>query len=139
MTHRRPPSAHRGIVIVVVLVLLASCLTLFGIWARRVVIAERQVDSLHQRAQAIRLAEAGLRRALARRTADAQYQQETWSIPASDLDQKHAAKIGITIAAGASPNTLHYQATAEFPADEPRHAQVTRTLDVRNSNPDTQP
>ena len=82
------------------------------------------------RIQAVRLAEAGVHRGLARRAADPTYNEETWRVTADELGTSHAAAVRIRIANDLEQSTLHCEATAEFPAGAIRRAQATRQIDV---------
>ncbi len=86
--------------------------------------------SQQYRAQAVRLAEAGVRRAVARRLADRQYAEEVWQIPAEMLDQINPAQVRIRVPPNDGSDTIHYEATAEFPAGAVRRAQVTRRIET---------
>jgi Tfp pilus assembly protein PilX len=124
-SHRRD-----GFVVIAVMVALVISVTLFGLWARAAVREHQEISSQALRIQATRLAEAGLQRAIAQRTADAQYAEETWIIPATDLAGTHAAEVRILITLDASGTALVVKAVAEYPTDEVRHAQVTKQIEI---------
>jgi hypothetical protein len=111
---------------------MAISLTLFGIWARQALSEQRQLETQQKRLQALRLAEAGIGRATARRAVDPQFTEEAWLVPAAQLDQIHAAAVRIRVAPGHKPTTLHYEATAEFPAGAVRRVQVTKSVEIPN-------
>jgi type II secretory pathway component PulK len=127
---RRARPKRSGIVLLAVLVILAVSLTLFGIWARQAVLNRGQLDTQQRRLQAVRLAEAGLKRAIALRAADSKFEEQVWSVPPSDLDQTHAGTVRMAIAPGSSKGTLRYQATAEFPVGEVRSIQITKAVEL---------
>ena len=133
--NKRRSGAKRGFVLVAVLVLLSLCVTLFGLWARGVLRERSRVAYQLVQAQTVRLAEAGLQRAIARRAADAKYQGETWSVPASDLDKTHAAEVRIQITPNDSDDKVRYEATAEFPAGAVHCAQITKSVELPNPVP----
>ena len=127
--NNRPPS-RRGFVLIGVVVVLAISLTLFGVWAQAAVRQHGRLRSQQLRLQAVRLAESGLARAMARRGADAQYTGETWSVPAPDLGTAYAAEVRIRIAPTREATALRFEATAEVPADSPRRAKITRRIEI---------
>jgi type II secretory pathway pseudopilin PulG len=125
-------ASRRGIVLVAVVALIAISLTLFGVWAQSAVQQQKRFHLRQYRMQAVRLAEAGVRRAVARRLADVQFESETWRIPDEMLDNSNAAEVRIRVAAAGVSGALIYEATAEFPAGEVRRAQVTRRIETAN-------
>jgi Tfp pilus assembly protein PilX len=125
----------RGFVLVAVLAVLAISLTLFGIWARGAVGQHRRSRIEQTRMQAVRLAEAGIRRALAMRVSDSSYNEETWTVPADVLDGEHAAEVRIRVAPKADNSWLHFSATAEFPLGVVHRAQITRRVEIPNPEP----
>src|SRR5947207_1112788 len=85
---RRAPSRSRamrkrGIVLIAVLVLFAVSLALFGLWSQSVIREHSRMATQQFRLQGIRLAEAGLQRAVSLRSTDAKYANEVWSLPAN--------------------------------------------------------
>jgi hypothetical protein len=123
-------SGRHGVAIISVVVLFSISVTLFGVWAQMAIREHRRLESQHKQLQSLRLAEAGLRRAVARRAADPQYNAETWSVPAEQLGGAHAAEVRIRISQTADASALHYEATATFPVDAHRRAQVTKRIDI---------
>jgi hypothetical protein len=123
-------SQRRGIVLVAIVAVFAISLTLFGVWAKAAIQNQQRIGNQQFRMQAVRLAEAGLRRAMARRAADPQYNEEVWHVPAEMLDEPNAAEVRIRILAGDNMAMLRYEATAEFPARAVRRAQITRRIDL---------
>jgi Tfp pilus assembly protein PilX len=125
----------RGFVLIAVLAVLAISLTLFGVWARGAVAQHRRSRFENVRLQAVRLAEAGIRRATAMHRADVAYKEEKWSIPVGVLDTKHAAEVRIQVAPNADNTMLQISATAEFPRGVVQRGQVTRQVEVPNPEP----
>ena len=133
-------NSHRsGIVLVTVIVVFTVALALFGIWAKAAIAHQRQLRSDAWRLQAVRLAEAGVRRGSAQRAADPQFEEETWTVPANMLDGVHAGQVRIRIAPAADSTTWTVQATAEYPAGSFRRAQVTKQIEIPNSNSGIEP
>jgi len=129
-------ASRRGIALIAVVAVFAISLMLFAVWARAAVGQQRQMRSQQYRAQAVRLAEAGVRRAVARRLADPQYADEVWRVPAEMLDQINSAQVRIRVTADEGADTFNYEATAEFPAGAVRRAQVTRRLETTRPIPE---
>lgn len=127
-TRRHAP--HRGVVLIIVIVTTSISLVLFGMWAQNMVKEHRRFANQQYRLQATRLAEAGIRRAMARKLVDPQFQEETWSVPAESLGGTHAANVQIRAVPGDNATTVRYEATAQFPADAVRRAQITKEIEV---------
>ena len=125
--------AQRGFVMVVVVVLLAMSMAVFGVWARSAVREHRWLDGEALRLEAGRLAEAGVARAIARRAVDPEYAIETWQIAAADLNGRHAAEVRIRITPADA--ALRVAATADYPAGAVRRARVTNQVEISNPAP----
>jgi len=134
VTQRDNPSRPKrhGFVIVAVIVLFAISTALFGVWANAAIRTHRQLANLQLRMQAVRLAEAGVRRALARRQADPRYDEEVWSVSAAELGHRQAAEVRIRIGPDADAAKLSVAATAEFPVGTTRQAKVTKHIEIPN-------
>jgi hypothetical protein len=117
-------------VLIIVIVTVSLSMMLCGIWAQNLVKEHRRIANAQFRIQATRLAEAGIRRAFARRAAEPQFTEETWSVPAESLGGAHAATVQIHIVPGNDGTNLRYEAMARFPADSMRRAQITKQIDV---------
>lgn len=125
--------AERGYVIVIVVVVLALAMTLFAMWTQAAVREHHWLNSQAMRLEAIRLAESGLARAEFRRAQDPEYVGETWSIPAADFQNQHAAEVRIRIEPIGTD--LRYTATADYPAGAVRRARVTKLIEIPNPTP----
>ena len=130
---------RHGFVLVTVVVVMAISMALFGIWARAAVIEHRRLDVQQFRMQAVRLAEAGLRRAAAQRTAIPQYESETWRVSAAELDQLHDAEVSIRVIPTAGGQTLAIESIAQYPAGTDRRAQSTKRIEIPNPHRGTEP
>jgi type II secretory pathway component PulK len=119
---------RRGFAAVIVIVVFVICMSFFALWAKSAVIEHRRATTREWRLQAARLAEAGLLRAARRLAADPGYEGETWSIPAEDLKQQHAADVRLRAVRG--DLSIRIEATARYPAGAVRRAQVTRQMTV---------
>lgn len=121
---------RRGVVLIVVIVTTSISLVLFGMWAQNMVKEHRRFANQQYRLQATRLAEAGLRRAMARQSADPQFQEEAWSVPAVSLGGTHAANVQIRVMPSDDAKSTRYEATAQFPSSAERRAQITKRIEV---------
>jgi Tfp pilus assembly protein PilX len=111
------------LVCLLVLTMIAGALLRVGSAQREEIRAEER------RAQAEWLAEAGLRRAIARLDADPGYSGETWNIDARELDSADAATVAITVERPpGDPKRLTIRARADYPRDLPRRVRYSREL-----------
>lgn len=122
--------SRRGMVLVIVIVTMSICVVLFGLWARNLVSEQRRSVNQQYQMQAARLAEAGLRRVIARRRANPEFQDETWSVSAASLGGRHAATVQLRAVPTGGTTAIRYEATARYPADAIRRAQVTKHVEV---------
>jgi Tfp pilus assembly protein PilX len=134
LTSRRLNSrtAPRGVALVAAIVTMTIGLALFAIWAQSIVREKRQLANQQFRLQAVRLAEAGLRRAAARRTADPEYENETWSVLAEELGGRYGGAVRIRVSAEADATATHFEAIAEYPVGAVRRAQITKQIEIPN-------
>jgi type II secretory pathway component PulK len=121
---------RRGIVLIMVIVTVSVSMILFGIWAQNMVTEHRRLANHLYRVQATRLAEAGVKRAMARRAADPAFTEETWSVPAETLGGARGATVQIRVVPNNDAASLRFEATAQYPADAVRRAQVTKHIEV---------
>jgi type II secretory pathway component PulK len=88
-----------------------------------------EVRALERRLQAEWLAEAGVRRALARLDADPGYSGETWNIEARELGAADAATVAIAVErAPGDADARTIRVRADFPRDPPRRARCSRQI-----------
>ena len=132
---RSRSAPNRGIAVVAILVVFAVSLLLFGLWSRSVVREHRSLSNQQFRIQAQRLAEAGIERGIAARKANADYAEETWSVPAAQLDKTHAAQVRIHVIPASKSGSIRYEATAEFPVGALHRAQITKSVEIPASDP----
>ncbi len=116
--------------LIVIIVTISISLTLFGLWAREIVREHRRFAGECHRIQAIALAEAGVQRAIALKTADPQFQQQVWTVPAESLGGRQVAIVQIEVQPGKAPGSTTYTAIAKYPADARIRAQITRRIEV---------
>lgn len=129
MIRDRRSRPRRGMLAIAVLLCL-MILTLIAGALLRVGAAQREeVRARERRLQAEWLAEAGLRRALARLASDPGYSGETWNIEARELDAADAATVTIAVERPAGePKRRTIRARADYPRDPPRRARYTRQM-----------
>lgn len=98
----------------------------------RVVVARRAALRLDERrAQAGLLADSGIARGLARLAASPTYRGETWTIPAADLDGRHAARVTIGLEPAAeTPGTRRLVVVAEYPVGSPLLVRQSRFVPI---------
>lgn len=126
---RRPRS---GAVLIILIAVFAVVMALAAVWAKRMVVEHRRQRRVEQLAQAEWLAEAGVRRAAARLSLDPEYDGETWSIDASELNQRASAEVEIQIEPVTDSASFRLIARARYPAREPR-VQSTKTIEFTPS------
>ena len=90
-------SFRRGIAAIIVIAVLAMTMAFAGVWARRIVMERRAARRAEEQQQARWLAEAGVRRAAARLSADPASAGETWLIAAAEIDRPSPAEIEIVV------------------------------------------
>jgi type II secretory pathway component PulK len=136
MPRRR--AARRGVVLILVIVTVSISMVLFGLWAQNLVKEHRRFTNQQFRMQATRLAEAGVRRAIVRRAAVPAFTEETWSVPAESLGGAHGGSVQIRVISNNDASALQYEATAQYPADAVRRAQVTKRIEIFISSTEDQ-
>lgn len=122
---------RRGVVLIVLLAVFAIVATIAGAWARSVV-QDRRVEALRRdRVQVRWLAEAGVRRAAARLSADPAYVGETWQIAASELGRPESAAVTIHIEPVVDgAGQVRLTARARYPQSHPR-VRESKTVVVK--------
>lgn len=119
---------RRGIAVIIIIAVLAMTMAFAGVWARRIVMEQRAARRAEEQQQARWLAEAGVRRAAARLSADPAYAGETWLIDAAEIDRPSPAEVEIVVEPGASATTVATLiAKARYPRGEPR-VRSTKTI-----------
>jgi type II secretory pathway component PulK len=131
MIHRkanrlRPPRRH-GAALLIILVVFAVTMALAGVWTRRTLTAHRGQQLAAERLQARWLAEAGVRRAAAQLSANADYDGEEWTIAAKDLQLRQPASVLIQVEPAEEGGQYRLTARARYPQEDHR-AQVTKTV-----------
>jgi hypothetical protein len=69
------------------------------------------------------------------RAANANFAEDVWSVPASELDNTHAAQVRIRVAPTSNPGVIRYEATAEYPVGNLHRVQITKSVEIPNSAP----
>jgi hypothetical protein len=108
---------------------MAIALALFAIWGRAAVQQHQRTAARQHRLQAARLAEAGIRHAIALHAVNPQYNEETWTIPSEHFGGAYAGEVRIRVTSTES-NGTRYEATAEYPAGTTRRVRATRHIGI---------
>lgn len=125
----RTTSRRSGLALLVVLVALAIVSTIGMTLLRMALMHHRQAQRETCAAQSRWLAESAFELAGRRLKTDAKFEGFTWSVPAAELDGRHAAKVVIEIRpVKEAPQRREVTIVADFPANEP---QRSRTRFVR--------
>jgi hypothetical protein len=148
ITAQRPRQARRqrrsATVLIVALVTLLVVSSLVLSMVKRALDDRRQLRQEHDLQQVELLVEAGLRRAAIRLAADADFDGETWDIPAAELKGHGDARVVIEVAppsAEESPaessddelagDAQRIRITAEYPLGSETSIRRTRTVTIR--------
>ena len=129
MIRPRTDRPRRGMLAIAVLVCLIVLTLIAGASSASGPRSRDEIRAEERRLQAEWLAEAGLRRAIARLDADPGYSGETWNIDARELDSADAATVTITVerpAGDAKRRTI--RARADYPREPPRRVRYSREL-----------
>ena len=128
LTRSRAARPRRGMAVIIIIAVLAMTMAFAGVWARRIVMERRTARRAEEQQQARWLAEAGVRRAAARLSADPAYDGETWIVDAAEIDRPSPAAIEISVAPGdGATSPVALTAKASYPRDEPR-VRSTKTI-----------
>lgn len=118
-----------GLALLVVLVALAIVSSIAITLLRLAMMHHRQAEHETSLAQSRWLAESALDRTAVQLKADAKFSGSTWSIPAKELNGRHAAQVTIEVKSVENrPQAREVTIIADFPSDAP---QRTRTRLVR--------
>lgn len=134
-TKTRTRQRRSGAALIIVVVVIAVAMTLAAGAASRIAASHRDLQVRERHAQAVRLAESGVRRAAARLRGDADYEGETWDLSADQLRQPYGAQVRIAVtpiddqASGA-----RVTATAVCDPEGARKARHTETLTFTTPN-----
>lgn len=122
-----------GLALLVVLVSLAIVSTIGMTLLRMALMHHRQAQRETCAAQSRWLAESAFDLAGRRLKADAKFEGFTWSVPAAELDGRHAAKVVIEIRpVKEAPQRREVTIVADFPANEPQRSRtrLVRQVDL---------
>ena len=130
---RRPPQTRRhrrpAAILIVALVTLLVVSSLVLSMVKRALDDRRQLRQEHELQQVELLVDAGLRRAAIRLAADADFDGETWDIPATELSGHCDARIVIEVAPAPADVSLAEDSPTEGSDDEPAsEAQLIRVI-----------
>jgi hypothetical protein len=128
-----PP--RRGMLAIALLICLIVLTIIAGVLLRAGVAQRDEVRAQERRLQAEWLAEAGLRRALARLDADPGYAGETWQVDARALDSSDAATVAIAVERPpGDPKSRTIRVQADYPRDPPHRARRSRQTTIQTTN-----
>jgi type II secretory pathway pseudopilin PulG len=112
-----------------VMVCLAVALAAVLGMLRSAIVEQQQLRTQRQNLQVVRLAEAGVDRAHAQLSRAADYQGETWDVPANELSSIDAAAVTITVKPVADhPDQRSIHVQADYPNDPVR--RIRKTLET---------
>jgi type II secretory pathway component PulK len=121
----------------IILVVFAVTMALAGVWTRRALAAHRDQRLAAERLQVCWLAEAGVRRAAARLSADSGYDGEEWTVPGEKLKLAGSARVLIRVEPADGDGFL-LTARARYPQDDVR-VQFTKTVTFTPANHESDP
>jgi hypothetical protein len=122
---RRPRRSAAILIVALVTLLVVSSLTLSMV--KRALDDRRQLRQEHDLQQVELLVDAGLRRAAIRLAADADFEGETWDIPAAELKGHGDARVVIEVAPAPADESPAEESIEESSDDEPAaEAQLIR-------------
>jgi hypothetical protein len=133
-----PFTHRRGAVTIIVIVLFAVTFALAAVWAKRLLAERRSQILAEERVQTEWLAEAGVRRAAAQLSANAEYDGELWKIEPAEISRPKPASVLVTVEPGAPPNEFRLTARARYPHNQP-HVQITKTVAFSAPSTESQP
>lgn len=122
-----------GLAIIMVIAFFAIAVAMIGVWVRSSLDTRQRVRRWHEKTQAVWLADAGVRRAMARIALDSEYRGEVWSIPAEEIGGKWPADVVIRVEPASkrtakndsATKRVEITATAKYPAGLDKRVQHT--------------
>jgi len=138
MKHRRTirtsdrSGPRRGAILLMVMICLLIATLILGTLLKTAMTHRRQMRSEQMRMQADWLVESAIERAVHHLETDPNYQGETWTIPAADLNNRDSGRVRIAIrkpADGSAGRILNVEAI--YPVGTPRQAKRTKQISVR--------
>lgn len=128
MRRPRPNSDRRGLAIIMVIAFYAIAMAMIGVWVRSALDRQQQAKQWHHKAQAIWMADAGVRRAVVQLAKQDAYEGEVWEIGSAELGGSSSAKVVIKIETRRDSADVEIVAIATYPVDGKQRAQHTRAL-----------
>jgi len=123
---------RRGVAIIMVIAFYAVAVAMMGVWVRSALSHQQQVRRWHEKTQATWLAEAGVRRAVARISSDEEYSGERWQIESTEIGGDHAAEVVLRIEpVEGTLGLVRITATAHYPAGQKKRVQSSKILELR--------
>ena len=113
--------SQRGMALIIVITMFAIVMTFCAAWTKATLGRLHQQQLAEQQAQASWLAESGVRRGAARVAADANYDGESWLVPAAEIARLADARVEIQVAIDDdAAQVAKITAVATYPAEQPR-------------------
>ena len=123
----RSPHQRQGAAIVFAMMALLIASLLIGTLIRTVAFSHRELRRDEIRTQANLIADAGCRRAVISFQENSDLIEETWNIPAAQLDSGYAATVYMKVTAkDTKPDQRVVSLTVRYPLEHPDLVQVTR-------------
>lgn len=132
---------RRGMALIVVISVFAVAMALGAAWTKSALLRLRRQQLAEQRAQAVWLAEAGVRRGAAQLAADPNFAGEAWLVAAAELSRPADASVEIEIEIERiedAPESARITAIAAYPAMRPR-VRVRKTVAFSLSTEEVRP
>lgn len=139
MNYRRSTSkpSRQGALLIAALACMAVVIAIIGVLFSSSLRTRRQLHSERDLRQVELLVDAGLRRAVAKLSADESYDGETWRIPADQLLLNGAAEVAISIGSPTDSEdssedgeSVDVTVAAHYPLNVVRTVQRTRTFTI---------
>lgn len=128
---RSRTSDRRGLTIIAVIAFYAIAMAMIGVWVQSAIDRHQQSRQWHEKAQAIWLSDAGVRRAIAHLARQQDYEGEVWQIDAEQLGGPESATVAIKVEAAETDEPITVTATAVYPAGSKKRVQHTKSLEYR--------
>jgi len=133
------------VTIIPVITFYAVALALVGNWITSALAHQKLVQRWQEKTQVVLLAEAGLRRAVARYEADREYEGERWQIDAPQMASSFAAEVEIELTSpdqdqpSDEPRQVKITVVARYPAGAAKRVQATKSLLYQSTAPSEVP
>ncbi len=130
--------SHRGTVLVATLVCLLVVMGILGAMVQGALRAQKQLHRERDFRQTEFLLQAGSDRANYRLANDANYQGETWNLPADSIADRGEGRVTIQIVAGSGEAVRKAQIMAEYPVGGETSIRRSRIFQIPAHTPQIQ-